>query len=162
MRTVLALAVLLLLSSPAVTSSARADWQYTRWGMSPEEVIKASNGSARPTSTAEQAERKRGNREAMASAEYRAGEVPFRADFLFAGGKLVMVALHLLDHQRRNEVLNALSSRYGAPVNNYVGNNTAKQGWQASSEGNYVEAYDLYSIRALDVLYTAASAGQGL
>jgi len=30
-------------------TEARADWQYTRWGMSPEQVIAASRGTAKPS-----------------------------------------------------------------------------------------------------------------
>lgn len=42
-----------LLIALCVVSPAHADWQYTKWGMSPEEVVAASNGKAHLVSDAE-------------------------------------------------------------------------------------------------------------
>jgi hypothetical protein len=39
------LASLALVSLAALGAEARADWQYTRWGMTPEEVVAASRGA---------------------------------------------------------------------------------------------------------------------
>lgn len=39
---------LTLAASIIASQSAQAGWQYTNWGMTPEEVIKASHGAAKP------------------------------------------------------------------------------------------------------------------
>jgi hypothetical protein len=40
------LAVLAALAALAIAAPAHADWQWTRWGMTPEQVIAASDGKA--------------------------------------------------------------------------------------------------------------------
>lgn len=71
--------------------SALADWQWTRWGMTPEELVAASAGNVRLVS-ADGIESDRGGVK-LAEGTFVAGRFQFQADFRFFGGRLAGVAL---------------------------------------------------------------------
>jgi len=102
--------------SPVVTW---ADWQYTRWGMTQSEVIKASGGVAQPTA---QEERKRHklsglNIEPLLKAKWTSGQFRFVAFFYFGqnANSLSVINLNLENHELAPELVRALRSRYGEP-----------------------------------------------
>src|SRR6201996_4310901 len=75
--------------------AAKADWEYTKWGMTPEQVVSASKNMAkegsdlRPDSD--------GNVTKLV-APYQSGKFPFEAQFGFdAAGRLASVTLVLND-----------------------------------------------------------------
>lgn len=92
---------------------AAADWQYTRWGMTPDQVRAASDGVARPN-----ADRKldAGGLEAALTAPYQGAAIPFTAVFLFdASGKLKLVTLNPVGGIACPVIVQALSANHGAP-----------------------------------------------
>lgn len=116
MRQIL-LATLLLIGT-AVGNGPRADWQYTRWGMTPDEVIEASRGQAvRPDSTFIARNSPDGYVAALV-APYKAGDFLFEAVFQFReqDHRLAMVDLNLRNHEIRLQLHNALEGLYGKPM----------------------------------------------
>ena len=65
-------------------TSALADWQYTRWGMSPKEVIAASKGAATETTLDQRKGGGTKGTEALLQAPYTSGKFQFRAMFNFS------------------------------------------------------------------------------
>ena len=99
-----------------------ADWQYTKWGMTVEEVIIASNGSA--IKSADTGRDVIGAK-SLAIAQYFAGEFVFEANFLFdrKTQKLRYVMLSL-EKGNPNLLYEALVNRYGKPVETRASDDT--------------------------------------
>jgi hypothetical protein len=97
------------------TSPVLADWQYTRWGMKPEEVVEASGNVAVPDPNSKAHSTDSAN--AVLVAPYTSGRFEFRASFLFdkKSGLLGWVNLSLLDPSLCPNLYGALYSRYGKP-----------------------------------------------
>ncbi len=85
------IAVLLIAQAP----EAHADWQYTRWGMTPQQVIDASGGQAvkNDNVSGDSADDAQG----LLQAYYSMGTYKFMVVFLFdrSSGVLTMVQLKL-------------------------------------------------------------------
>lgn len=76
-------------------SAAKADWEYTKWGMSPQDVLNASNGAAKASS--DPRPDSSGNVTKLV-APYQSGKLSFEAQFAFdAADKLASVTLVLDD-----------------------------------------------------------------
>jgi hypothetical protein len=97
-----------LLAPPA----ARANWEYTRWGMNPEQVVAASGGKAellpgKPLQGMPLAPR--------ATGTFTEGSLHLRTTFTFEvpGGGLQCVSYGVLDHADDNNFKAALIKRYG-------------------------------------------------
>lgn len=76
------------------STTAHADWQYTRWGMTPAEVAAASNGMVE-VGTGDLKDAYDGA-QIGATGTYAAGKFRFQASFYFIGGKLADVHLRLV------------------------------------------------------------------
>jgi hypothetical protein len=98
-----------------IAPTARADWQYTHWGMTPEQVVAASKGTAHllpekdrprlpPFVTA-------------AQGEYSDGPLQLRATFLFniATNGLACVSYGVSNHVYDDALKAALTKQYGPP-----------------------------------------------
>jgi hypothetical protein len=93
---------------------AAADWEYTKWGMSPEQVVKASAGTvlltkARPAGDGS-------GLDMRAQGTFASGGMNFDASFGFdAAGRLAFVT-YALGEARMNDALeNWLIKKYGQP-----------------------------------------------
>lgn len=73
----------------ACSTPALADWRYTRWGMSPEEVIAASAGAASAVKD-EKGKRVRDYRR-LAVGEVAEGDTKFMVEFYFDQKKLKLI-----------------------------------------------------------------------
>lgn len=110
---------LLACSLTITTFSVRADWQYTRWGMSRGDVEAAVAAAGKqvmpPFQPADQ--QKGGAAVFEFRAPYDAGGVPFSAMFGFdrATGKLSEVTLVPSQDRSCKTIRSALVERYGAP-----------------------------------------------
>ena len=92
-----------------------ADWQYTKWGMTREEVVKASQGAATPDpeSKAHSSE----EHASLLTAPYTAGRFEFSARFMFdrQTRTLSIVNLDLKDPRQCNSLWGELNIKYGKP-----------------------------------------------
>lgn len=103
-------------------SPAHADWSFTKWGMSPEQVIKSAGPTARPA-TGDYGDRVMTfDRRAAAQVKYEGRS--YTAEFYFdldGGRGLRLVRLNLLDQTQCDALGAALEKRYGASSNQYHG-----------------------------------------
>src|SRR5687767_3036595 len=90
-----------------------ADWEFTKWGMSPEQVIQASKGQARPPGPEEDIS------SVLLTQDWQSGRFPFTVSYIFkkatGGQRLSEVKLQLQNTQLRGQLLDALKKRYGTP-----------------------------------------------
>jgi hypothetical protein len=96
-----------------VSTSAFADWQYTKWGMTTEEVITASgNKASKPTKPNTI---KDGHIVNLLSAPYNTERFKFKADFWFGkkSRQLEMVKLDLIDLDQCPSLIGELKGIYG-------------------------------------------------
>ena len=94
------------------STAANADWEYTKWGMIPDQVIEASNGQAKKIEPLTREYRLRGKwvRSIHKSAEL-AFDVVFRFDLNSRG--LHKVHLKLQDKSHCDSLASMLKTRYG-------------------------------------------------
>ena len=110
----------LLLVSCFVVSSilpVSADWEFTKWEMSPEQVVQASKGQAhRPPSS--------DKIPSVLIQDWQSGRFLFAVSYLFegAGGqRLTRVQLQLKNPELKGELLAALKNKYGTPLGEITG-----------------------------------------
>lgn len=128
-------AVVLAFACAAIASPAGAHWQFTKWGMTPAQVIEASNGTA---SVGDGAKSGRGDDTVEAIGTYVAGETSFTAKFWFGHQGLSMVALQLRDDGKCLDVQRDLLAKYGEPVERTGGSGLQRRMWVDSPSGNRV------------------------
>jgi hypothetical protein len=114
------LALAWLALAMVTATPAAADWQYTKWGMTPEQVTAESGGKAVETTAEEQ----KGNAhpagvksDVHLKAPFESGRFQFVAFFYFSapGGRLVGVHLNLKNAELGAELLASLRKKYGKP-----------------------------------------------
>ena len=110
MRTLVLVAVLL-----SIAPAARADWEYTHWGMTPQQVVAGSHGTMKLLSAKEEA-RLPPNVTAV-SGTYKDGALELRVSFMFtiATNGLTCVNYGVNRHQDDEAFNAALIKRYGPP-----------------------------------------------
>jgi hypothetical protein len=112
-----AAAIIVLLLTPR---TAYADWQYTKWGMSPEEVVAASNGNAQllPDTEAKKSRATDNDFITLAKAVRSVNGERFSVSFNFIkhSKRLQMVSLDAVDVSRCTMYKSYLFHRYGAPA----------------------------------------------
>ncbi len=95
------------------TTAAQADWQYTRWGMTVDEVVAAGAGQVTQGFDAGSSSE---NQKTLASAPYNAGGRAYTAKFAFdLDGKLMEVNLHPVDVAECDDLFHDLRAAYGEP-----------------------------------------------
>lgn len=126
----LGMAALVLATSPAL-----ADWQYTKWGMTPEQVVAASKGAATATTDEErrQFSTTDGKSVALVKARYTSGSYQFDVHFLFDDGKLSLVSLNL-DESDEGLLAGDLTAKYGPPIDHSRSDIVEVTKWQTPSE----------------------------
>jgi hypothetical protein len=109
---ILALLALLMPFRPAA-----ADWEYTKWGMTPEQVVKASHGTVQLTKARPAGEN--ANFELKADGTFGASGLHFDASFGFdnSSGGLVFVTYAIDDPLRNGLLKEWLIRKYGQPQN---------------------------------------------
>ena len=100
----------------AFATSANAQWQYTNWGMSPDEVAAASGGEgARALSDPE---RQWDGVKIAAEGAYQSGSYNFDTEFFFTNEELVSVKLNLISDDLSTDaskLRHSLYAVYGEP-----------------------------------------------
>lgn len=90
------LLTILVFAIAATATSASANWQFTKWGMSPDQVIAASQGRVAVLSDNNSRLMSAGQHIAKLAMPYVSGDLDFRASFLFdASNRLAEVRLTL-------------------------------------------------------------------
>lgn len=95
-----------------------ANWQWTDWNMTLEEVIKSSNGKVRETNDEEKRKWNISsiNRTAKLVGDYTAGDITFLAKFYFdESNKLNCVFLDNNDKNKGVIIGDSLINKYGVP-----------------------------------------------
>lgn len=135
-----------------IPTAAKADWQYTKWGMTPEQVIAASNGTAKPTAPATipmyQPIGGPTQTEIAASgpslrAPFTSGSREFDAEFAFKNGKLSEVTLSGVTGADCYSLEGDLEARYSVP-------------FKTNPAGNIHEWHDQLNNNNIMFLITAA------
>lgn len=134
-----------VMSVSFISTAAQADWQYTKWGMTRDEVIAASGGLAKPLNkqvnwpygpppgqTIEQL------KESLPSlhAPFTSGARTFDAEFTFKSGKLSSVSLEGISGNDCYALRGDLEGRYGQPFATSRTNDFAE--WQDRASNNRV------------------------
>jgi hypothetical protein len=109
----LVLLVALLVAAP----EARADWEYTRWGMTPEQALTASNGQLKRCDPQYCRSQTTKLAQALLLGDYTSGEFNFVAFLLFdkRSTLLSQVTLKLKDLAKGSSLVGALRAKYGEP-----------------------------------------------
>lgn len=97
--------------------SAHAEWQYTKWGMTPAQVVAASKGAAILSTGL--AEERYAGADIRATGVYTSGHYRFRTVFYFVDGKLADIRLKLQGENHYN-LKNDLLGVYGTPFKESV------------------------------------------
>lgn len=103
-------------------SPAYADWQFTRWGMTAEQVAAASGGTV--TVGPGDPKEEYAGAKIGALGTYVSGEYKFRAVFYFTDRKLVDVRLRMLSEQPHDDgykLKNSLDGIYGKTFSQSTG-----------------------------------------
>jgi len=120
-------------------AAKKQGWQYTSWGMSPEQVVRASAGEARLISDQDKpGERILGDVEKVRG-HSTSGSLRFDTQFFFdSNNGLSLVILTLQGDPRQNYPIleTALLGKYGAPIEDKFSRFDRKRRWVS---GNTVE-----------------------
>lgn len=103
-RVALIVAVFLLFAA-----TARADWQFARWGMTTAEIVAASKGTGRPSGRQEK------DFTVLATGDFSTGPFSFAVEFYdhHGDGRLATVRLNLKDPSQFQALWDALNAKYG-------------------------------------------------
>jgi hypothetical protein len=99
-------------------AAARADWAYTKWGMTPQEAVTASNGAMKLLPANARKKEDLTHTEKVAEGEFEDGALRLRVEFLIDTdtGGLVCVTYTPSDATRNDALKDALTKRYGPPM----------------------------------------------
>lgn len=102
----------------SVSCQARADWQYTKWGMTVDQVLAASNGKLRRCSVDACKGQVTDSTAAQITGEYKAGEYAFTVYAMFdkRSNKLSSVTLELLNPTQGDSLVGSVRAKYGEPA----------------------------------------------
>lgn len=120
---------------------AAADWQYTRWGMTPEQVKEASNGAAQDNSDHKL---DASGVNARLTAPYQGVSLPFTAVFLFGERDLLKyVTLKPVGKIACPVIVDALAANYGKPEGEADMVHATTMRWDDLNNDNLVVYLDL-------------------
>jgi hypothetical protein len=129
--------LLMLCGASALAAEARADWQYTRWGMTPDEVVAAANGAAR-LGAPPQGKTYEGFT-GRALGRHEADGASFDAYFHFdAAGGLAKVALERTGGAACADLHRGLGARHGRPAKSTRNAFATVEEWRDAAGGNLV------------------------
>lgn len=147
------------LVSLCATAPAEAHWQYTRWGMTPAQVVAAAKGKVQRADPAADAEMPYGSKEAVGT--YDTDGRNLRASFWFKNGKLSRVVLANEDEDTCYAIRRDLLSAYGKSAAQ-SGRMIETNVWLDRARGNRVQ-FSNWGTGGCDVIYaplpTKASSG---
>lgn len=119
----------------AAASPASAEWQFTNWGMSVDEVVAASGGSVERYNGSPGQRIMGSNFQAKGS--YSAGGYDFESEFYFdPSGRLSVIRLMLIDYSQCGSMREMMQGIYGSSAEGGLFRET--QAWYDSDRGNVV------------------------
>lgn len=142
----------------AWASPAAANWQYTTWEMSPEQVIAASGGQARAASAG--GDLTVGSTKG-AEGTFTAADRIFNVRFYFAEQKLRKVTLSLHGVGTCNQTNQDMQAIYGAPIE-VQGGMVATAVWLDRVHGNRVKMIQTLDYCQIDYSPLASAAASHL
>jgi hypothetical protein len=147
---------------------AYADWQYTKWGMTPEQVVDASGGSGSKIPLSQQGGKSRLGFTALLVGRYTLGDFSFDLDFQFAKTGLEMVAMELTpySYDRCKRLENTMLSKYGSPFEGERGDSlgplNTRMVWHDRQGGNSVLFSNVREVKVCHVTYERLESARGL
>lgn len=155
MRALLALVLSIQLSTPAA-----ADWEFTRWGMTVEQVQAASGNTLDTIPEYRRPGMRIGATLPILEGVFKAGAFRFYVNYHFdAQGMLELVDLQPDNYTIGREIESALLARYGRPIVDKSGGSCAAcYEWQDLERGNVVNFYRTPSINSIRLRYTRLDA----
>jgi hypothetical protein len=129
----------LALAFAAIATPAAAHWEYTRWGMTQQQVIAASRGAVRALPANERRRVPAARIEYRASGEFRAGTLRLTAAFAFDTRNGGLVCVSARGDASQGPALRARIERaFGAPAERGVdpASGTATFAWTQPDEIN--------------------------
>lgn len=135
-------------------TTALADWEWSKWGMTPDEVAAASKGTVK--TVAADSSKSISGWDLDATGAWTQYDFSFTANFFFdaASKGLMAVALDLPDAKKCGDLRKALVAAYGAPANTQETENISVLDWTAA--GNAVKLSDVRLIKICRLLVTRA------
>lgn len=102
----------------ALSTRAQADWEYTKWGMTPAQVIAASRGAVHLITPEHRLGPTRPDVETCAEGRFVDGRLHLKVSFSFArhGTELVLVNYLVEDAAQNNLLRDRLVHIYGMPA----------------------------------------------
>ena len=143
-----------------IAGSAKADWQYTSWGMTPSQVMAASGGLAKPISDPG----KNGEGfKTLLMAPYEGNGLRFSANFRFLDttGKLDTVTLELADQSKCPVLMHSLSSAYGPAQDRSRSSVTRTEKWWDRERGNVITYMEIVGTCEVQYRPIGQRGGQG-
>jgi hypothetical protein len=110
-------AALLILLGAASPAPAMADWEYTKWGMTPEQVASASQGAVKVLPPSQRKRIEEAKMESDAEGTFTDGKLRLHVAFSFdtGGAGLVAVGYNVLDPGQNDLLQEWLVRKYGPP-----------------------------------------------
>lgn len=144
--------------------SARADWEYTRWGMTVDQVQSASKGKLRKCSAPVCRAQVTTTSAAQLYGEFNGGHFNFTVFALFEleSGRLSSIKLRLWDADQTDALVRFLLTTYGEPERNSNGAIIETYVWQSSTDQITLLAIHDPRASTTTVTYRAGGASSGL
>jgi hypothetical protein len=113
------IAVIIILGCAGRAVPAMADWEYSEWGMTPEQVASASKGAVKIIPQAQRKRIEEAKMESGAEGTFTDGELRLHVAFSFdtGGTGLVAVGYNVLDAAQNDLLKDWLTRKYGPPHN---------------------------------------------
>jgi hypothetical protein len=140
------------------TGTASANWQYTRWDMTPEQVVTASRGAAHAVPY--DPGKSRNGLRCLVRGQYSIGDEVFDTYFCFDEQRRLRFVLLEIENptpQQIESLKNALLTKYGEPQSR----NSDSWFWTISKENNVIQFNDMKLITSISIIYKSGSAGMG-
>lgn len=139
---------------------AYAAWQYTEWGMTPEQVAQASNGKAM-LSFGESGDNIKGYNIGNVGS-HKSGKYVFRSVFYFQSNKLILIKLETTSNNQCYGLANDLMGVYGKPFSQSKSAIGAIWTWQDTQKNNRVSLLSIGDDCSLDYKPLRSSNNSGL
>jgi hypothetical protein len=130
-------------------TAAQADWQYTKWGMTAEQALRAAGGQLRTPTIQERGARAAGDRQPELVGQHATSSFRFTVALFFGAtprSGLDLVVLMSEDRSRKQTgaIIESLRGLYGEPVQASVTRLAKTYRWRDERANNSIEVYDYW------------------